>query len=48
MIAPVHVTVGLLSEIVPDAGVALCELETRETETAPITKQKAVNKVSLN
>jgi len=48
MIAPVHVTFGLLSETVPDVGVALCEVETREVPTTPTTRQKNANNVSLS
>jgi hypothetical protein len=48
MIAPVHDTVGLLSETVPDAGVALCELDTSEIDaTAPVI-QNAINRTTLS
>ncbi|MEO7970356.1 MAG: hypothetical protein ABI698_03580 [bacterium] len=48
IIAPVHVTVGLLSEIVPAAGVALNEAGTNNILAAQAAKHKAVSSASLN
>ena len=48
MIAPVQAKVGLLSETVPPAGVALLEVDTNETATIAMATQHTVSTVNLN
>jgi hypothetical protein len=48
MIAPVHAKVGLLSEIVPDAGVALKEAGTTNILAAQAARHNVASSASLN
>ena len=48
IIAPVHVTVGLLSETVPDAGVALKEAGTTNILAAQAARHNIAKSASLN
>ena len=48
MIAPVQVTVGLLSETVPDVGVALKEAGTTNILAAQAARHNVANSASLN
>jgi hypothetical protein len=48
MIAPVHVTVGLLSDTVPDAGVAPRVIGMTKIETTATNKQSSPARAYLN